>query len=99
MRQNTNTFHNLRCAVLHQTVIGGDIRLALGGIDNQGFNLIATATQFGASRETRTAEAGDAILVDTLNQRLAALAAIITPALALTPAIFAVGFNHDAQFR
>lgn len=38
--KNANPFH-LRGTVLHQTVIGGDVRFALGGVDDQRFDFIA----------------------------------------------------------
>jgi hypothetical protein len=35
MGQDADTFDNLRGAILHQAVVGGDIGFAFGGVDNQ----------------------------------------------------------------
>ena len=67
MPKNANTFHNLGGAILHQSVIGGNIRLALSGIDDQRFDFIAAALQFNTSREASTAQPGDAELMNTFN--------------------------------
>ncbi len=99
MRKDANAFHHLCRAILHQTVIGGDVRLALGGVNDQRVDFIAAAMQFVAGREARAAKTSDARLMNTLNQRLAAAGAVITPAVALDPLILAVGVNEHAQFR
>lgn len=51
MREDTDAFHYLSGAILHQTIVGGDIRLALCGIDNQRLDFIATAAQLDAGRK------------------------------------------------
>ncbi len=99
MREDADAFHHLGGAVLHQTIVGGDVWLALGGVDNQRLNLIATAAQLDAGREARAAKPRDAELMNTLDERFAALAAVVAPAVTINPAIFAVGFNNHAQFR
>ncbi len=99
MRKDADAFHHLGGAILHQTIVGGDVRLAFGGVDNQRLNLIATAAQLDAGREARAAKPGDAELMNTLDERFAALAAVVAPAVTVNPAIFAVGFNNHAQFR
>ncbi|SQD03966.1 Uncharacterised protein [Escherichia coli] len=50
MRKNANTLYDLSRAILHQTVIGGNVRLALSRVDNQRFNLISATLQFNACR-------------------------------------------------
>ena len=67
MRKNANAFHHLSGAILHQTVIGGNIWFALGSIDNQGFDFIAATLQFNTRREARTPQPGDAKLMNTFN--------------------------------
>ena len=99
VRQDADAFHHLSGAILHQTIVGGDIRLALGGVDNQRLDVIATAAQLDAGREARAAQPGDAELMNTLDKRFAALAAVIAPAVTFNPAVFAVGFNDHAQLR
>ena len=71
MRQDANTFDNLRGAILHQPIVGGDVRFTFGGVNDQGLNVIATATQLHAGRETRAAQTGHAKLMNSLNQRFA----------------------------
>ncbi len=97
MREDTDAFHYLSGAILHQTIVGGDIRLALCGIDNQRLDFIATAAQLDAGREAGAAQPGNAELVNALDKRFAALAAVVAPAVTFDPAIFAVGFNDHAQ--
>ncbi len=97
MRKDPNALNDLRGAVLHQAIVGGDIRLALGGVNNQRFDFIPAALQFIAGREACAAEARYAKLVDTLNQLGAGAGAIVAPAVALDPAVFAISINDDAQ--
>ncbi len=97
MGEDTNTLDDLRGAVLHQTIVGGDVRLTLGGVNNQGLDLIAATLQLVAGREARAAQTGDTRLVDAGNQLFPAAAAEIAPAVAFDPAVFAIGVNHHAQ--
>jgi hypothetical protein len=71
MGEDADPFDNLRRAVLHQAVVRRDIGFALGGVNNQRFNFIAAAAQFAAGGEAGAAEAGNAKLVNTLDQRFA----------------------------
>ena len=98
MRENANTFHHLGGAVLHQTIVCGNIRLAFSGIDNQRLYFIATATQFDTGREACAAQSGNTELMNTLDERVATPVAVVAPAVTLDPAIFTVGFNNDAEF-
>jgi hypothetical protein len=72
VREDADAFHHLRGAILHQTVVGGDIGFAFGGVDNQRLNFIAAAAQFDAGREARAAQTGNAELMNTLDKRFAA---------------------------
>ena len=67
MRKNANTLYNLSRAILHQTVIGGNVRLALSSVDNQRFYLISAALQFNACRESRTTQPGNTKLMNALD--------------------------------
>ncbi len=67
MRKNANALYNLGSTILHQTVIGSNIRLAFSGIDDQGFDFIAAALQFNACREACAAKPGDAKLMNAFN--------------------------------
>ena len=55
MRENAHALDDLRSAFLHQPIVSGDIRFALGRINNQRFDFIAAAAQFTAGREACTA--------------------------------------------
>ena len=99
MRKNTHTVDNLRGAILHQAVIGGDIWLALRGIDNQRFDFIAAALKLSAGRESRAAKPCDAELMNTFDQRFAAAALVVAPAVAGNPPVFAVGVDNYGEFR
>ena len=98
MGEDTDPLHDLRGAVLHQAVIGGDIGFAFGGVDNQGLNFIAATAQFDAGREPCATQPGNAELMNTVDKRFPAAGAVVAPAITLDPAVFAVGFNNDAQF-
>ena len=99
MGKDANTLDDLRRAILHQTVVGGNIGFALGGVDNECVDFVAAAAQLGTGRETRAAQSGHAKLVNTLNQRFAGFILVIVPAIAFNPAVFAIGINNDAHFR
>ncbi len=99
MGKDANTLDDLRRAILHQTVVGGNIGFALGGVDNECVDFVAAAAQLGAGRETRAAQSDHAKLVNTLNQRFAGFILVIVPAIAFNPAVFAIGINNHAHFR
>ena len=97
MRQDADAFHHLRGAVLHQAIVGGNIGFALSGVDDERFNSVAAALQLNAGWETRAAQSGHPVLVNTLYQRLSAVGAIVCPAVTFDPAVFAVSVNDNAQ--
>ncbi len=99
VREDTNAFHHLRSAVLHQTIVCGNVRFTLGGVDNQRLDFVAATAQFSARREPCATQPGHAELMNTFNERLTAMSAIIAPAITFDPAVFTVGFNDNAQFR
>ena len=99
MREDADPVDNLRGAVLHQAVVRRDIGFAFGGVNNQRLNFIAAAAQFAAGGETGAAEACDAKLMNAFDKRFARADLIITPAIALNPAVFAVGVNDHAHLR
>ncbi len=97
MREDADAFHYLRGAVLHQTVIGGDIGFTFGGVDNQRLDLIATAAQFDPGREACATQTSNAELMNAFDKRFTAAGAVVAPAVTFDPAVFAIGFNNDAQ--
>ena len=99
MRKNANPFHHLRGTVLHQTVIGGDVRFALGGVDDQRFDFIAAAVKLSAGREACAPQTRHAELMNAFNQRFTAVGTVVAPAVTIDPAVFTIGFNDHAQLR
>ena len=97
MGQDADTFDDLRRAVLHQAVISCNIRLAFSGVDDQCFNFITAALQFYTGGKTCAAQSGDAKLMNTRDQFFSAAGAVIGPAVALNPAVFAISVNDNAQ--
>ena len=99
MGENAHAVDNLRGAVLHQPIIGGDVGFALGGVDDKRADLVAAAAQLSAGGEACAAQPGDAELVNALNQRLGAALLPVAPAVARKPAVFAVGLKNNAHLR
>ncbi len=99
MRKDADPFNNLRRAILHQAIVCGDIGFAFCSIDNQGIDFIAAAAQFCSRGEAGAAESGDAKLVNTLDQLFTRLVVVVAPAVALDPAVFAIGVDNNAEFR
>ncbi len=97
--EDTAAFQHLGGAILHQTIVGGDIRLALGGIDDQGIDAVKTAFQLAGGRKAGAAQAGDAGIVNALHDCGAILFAIVGQRFTRDPAIFAVRRNENADFR
>ena len=99
MGQDADPFHNLRRAILHQAIVSGDIGFAFRSIDNQSIDFIAAAAQFCSRGEASAAQTGNAKLVDALNQFFTRLVVVVAPAVALDPAVFAIGVDNNAEFR
>jgi len=104
LQQNLGAGDDLVGAFAHQHVIGGDVWLAFGTVENQRVDGALTGVQFHRSGKARTAHAGNATLTDVLNQLVVVefgqvlYARFIQQALALTPAVFAITLDDDAQF-
>ncbi len=97
--QDLRAFNDLIGMFLHQAIVGGDVRLALGGVEDQRFHAAHAALQFTGGRETGAAQTGDAGLMNTLNQLRGGRLAVIRHRLALAPAVFAVCLDNHAQLR
>ena len=95
--QNADAFHHLSCTILHQAIVSGNVGLTFRSVDDQCFNFIAAALQFYASRETSTAQSGNAELMNTGNKLFSAAGTIVSPAFTLNPAIFAISIDYDAE--
>ena len=97
MRQDADTFDDLRRAVLHQAVISRNVWLAFSSVNDQRFNFISAALQFNAGGKTCATQPGDAELMNTRNQLFPVAGAVIGPAVSLNPAVFAIGVYDNAQ--
>ena len=97
MAEDAGAGNDRRGVLLHQPVIGGDVRFTFGSVDDQRFHAVPAALQFGGGGEARAAETGDARLVDARDQVVGALLVVIRHRRQFTPAVFAVGIQHHAQ--
>ena len=97
--QDLRAFDDLVGMFLHQAIVGGDVRFALGGVEDQRFHAAHAALQFAGGRETGAAQTGDAGLMNTLNQLCGGRLAIVRHRIALAPAVFPVRLDNHAQFR
>ena len=104
LQQNLGASNDLVGAFAHQHVIGGDVWLALGTVENQRVDGALAGVQFHRGRKACATHAGNATLTDVLNQLVVVelgkmlYARFIQQALALTPAVFAITLDDDAQF-
>ncbi len=97
VHQNADTVDDLGRAILHQAVVGGDIRLTLGGVDDKRVDFIAAAFQLAAGREASAAQACNAKIMNALNKLVTASLLPVTPAVAVDPAVFTVGLDNNAH--
>ncbi len=97
--EDTAAFQHLGGVVLHQAIVGGDIGLALGGVDNQGLYAAQPAAQFSAGGEARAAKTGDARVMNALHNSGAFALAVVRHRLQTCPTILAVRRHKNAQLR
>ena len=97
--EDAAAFQHFGGIILHQAIVSGDIGLALGGVDNQGFHPAQATAQLGAGGEARAAKASDARVVNTLHDGGALALAVVRHRLKQRPAIFAVRRHKNAQLR
>jgi len=84
----------------HQQVVGGDVRLALRTVDDQGVNLLLRAGgEFDCRGEACAAEAADAGLTDFFQQLGGFQVAIVRAGLQGGPLLQAVAVEHDGRRR
>ena len=104
MQQNLCALNDFSRAFAHQHVIGGDVRLTLGAVQNQGVNLALAGAQFNGGGETGAAHTGNTALADMLGQLTRAdiaqmlKAQLLIQALVFSPALGTIGNNHNAVF-
>ncbi len=97
--QDLRAFNDLIGMFLHQAVVGGDVRLALGGVEDQRFHAAHAALQLAGGRETGAAQTGNTGLMNTLNQFRDRGLTIVRHRIALAPAVFPVCLDNHAQLR
>ncbi|MND67679.1 hypothetical protein D3C80_591020 [compost metagenome] len=95
--QDLRAFDHLVGMLLHQTVIGGDIRLAFRGIEDQGFYPVHATLQLAGGRETCATQPGDAGLMNPLDQFAGRQLTVIRHRCAFAPTVFAIRLNNYAQ--
>ena len=84
----------------HQQVVGGDVRLALRTVDDQGVNLLLRAGgEFDCRGEASAAEAADAGLANFFQQLRGFQVAIVRAGLQGGPLLQAVAVEHDGRRR
>src|SRR5690606_22543116 len=93
-----NAGDDLRCVMAHAHVVGGDVGLALRGVDHQRVDAVVRARQqLGCRRKAGPAQAADAGGVDQVQQRDRFQAAPAGGRLQLCPAVLAVAVENDRR--
>src|SRR5690554_3278297 len=96
VRQNLRARDYFIGAQTHQHIVGGNIRLALSAVDNQGINkMVGTWIKFDGCRKTRATKTGNARLANLAEQDIAFQRVIIGRLLQGYPAIFAIGVQQN----
>ena len=82
----------------HQSIIGGDVRLALHRIDDQLFySLMVAEVHLDAGGETRAPHSGNTGMADGVDQLAGAQLGVISHATVGDPFILAIGVEHHAD--
>ncbi len=97
MVEDIDPLRDLLRTLLHQTIVGGDVGLALGGVDNQGVDAAQTALQFGGGGKAGAAQSGDAGLMQMLNQFGRRCLTVIGERATFAPAVLTVGNDNNAK--
>ena len=99
MLKYLDTRNDLLGVVTHGTVVGRDVRLTLGAINDQRMNfLLGARLEFDRGREARTAQAADACLTDNFQQGRGLQALVITHWAEFTPLILAIHVKSNSPF-
>src|SRR5690606_30884092 len=83
-------------ALLHQDIVGGDIGLALGAVDDQGVDGLLGAELYGSGKPG-TAKPGNAGIADQPQQRRGAGGGVILHTVVGAPFIASVGHQHHTD--
>ncbi len=97
--EDAAAFQHFGGIILHQAIVGGDIGLALGGVDNQGFHPAQAAAQLGAGGKARAAKTGNAGVMNALHNGGTLALAVVRHRLELRPAVLAVRRHKNTQLR
>ncbi len=97
MVEDVDPLRDLLRTLLHQTIVGGNIGFAFGGVDNQGANAAQTALQFSGGGKAGAAQPGDTGLMEMLNQFGRRCLTVIGEGAAFAPAVLTVGNDNDAE--
>ncbi len=97
MLEHPDAVHDLVGILLHQPIVGADVGLALQSVDDQDLGQLTAPVQLAVGREHGAAEARDAGLLDTFQQLAPLQIPVVAAALALTPGIFLIRGEGDAE--
>ncbi len=96
VREDFDTRHQFGGFLAHQQIVGGDVRLALGTVDDQRADALCRwRGQLDCRRKACTAEAADTSLTNQLEQRRTLQRTIIEVGLELDPAVLAIAIDDD----
>ncbi len=95
--EHPDAIHDLVGVLLHQPIVGGDIGFALQPVDDQDLGELAAAIELAVGGEDGAAKAGNARLLDALEQFAPLQIPVIGFAVELAPLIFAIGGEDDAE--
>ena len=95
--EHPDALHDLVGILLHQTVICGDVGFALQAVDDQDLGELAAAIELAVGREDGATEPSDPRLLDAIEQLAPLQIPIVGLGVTLTPGIFPVRGQDDAE--
>ena len=97
MLQDPDPLGDLSGFFSHQSIVGGEIRLALAAVDDEHRDFAQREFQFASRRKARAAHAGHSGLGDYLGQLLRSFLTVVGAALVQQPLVLPVGNDGDGQ--
>ena len=97
MLEHPDAVHDLVGILLHQSIVGADIGFALQPVDDEDLGQLTATVQLAVGREHGAAEARNAGLLDAFQQLAPLQIPVVAAALPLTPGIFPIRGERDAE--
>ena len=97
MLYNFNALDNFVGVLLQQFVVCGDVRFALGGVDNQNVSTTQPRLQLFGGRKASATHTGNTRHADEIDQCFRIALRVIAHRLLGCPCILAVWANNDTQ--